>query len=194
MYDGPEGILTVSSKSDYMKMKYMENKKIELNNGREVTLRLLETNDRDRLLNLFFTMSEKALEWGMPPYSEETIDRWLSNIERLIPLVAVYEDLVIGYAAIFKHPHPRERGVADLGIYLHQDFHNKGLGTRMSETILGIAKEQGLHRIGIHVVEDNVAAVNLYKKLGFVIEGTMRDAYYGQDEKYHNMLVMGLLM
>lgn len=169
----------------------MESRKFKLRNDREVTLRLLKIDDRDRLLDLFSTMSEKALEWGMPPYSEETIDRWLSNFERLIPLVTIYENRIVGFAAIFKHMHSRERGVADLGIYLHQDFHKIGLGTIMSETILGIAKNQGLHRIGLHVVEDNVVAVNLYKKVGFVIEGTMRDAYFGQDEKYHNMLVMG---
>lgn len=175
-------------------MKSMKSKKFELKDGREVTLRLLEINDRERLLNFFSTMSEKTLEWGMPPYTKDTIDRWISNIEKLIPLVAVYEDLIVGYATIFRHTHPRERGVADLGIYIHQDFHKMGLGTRMSETILSMAKEQGLHRIGLHVVEDNVVAVNLYKKLGFVVEGTIRDAYYGQDGNYHNMLAMGLLL
>ena len=172
----------------------MESRKFKLKDDREVTLRLLEISDRDKLLNLFSTMSEKALEWGMPPYSEVTIDRWLSNFERSIPLIAIYQNRIVGYAGIFKHAHPREKGVADFGIYLHQDFHKIGLGTIMSETILRIAKDQGLHRIFLHVVEDNVVAVNLYKKLGFVVEGVLRDAYYGQDENYHNMLVMGLLI
>jgi RimJ/RimL family protein N-acetyltransferase len=171
----------------------MESQKVELKDGREMTLRLLKLEDRDRLLHLFSTMSDKALEWGMPPYTEETIDRWISNIERLIPLIAVYQDQIVGYATIFKHIHPRERGVADLGIYLHQDFQSVGLGTIMSEMILTVAEEQGLHRIGLHVVEDNTAAMKLYKKLGFKVEGTLVDAYYGADEKYHNMLVMGVV-
>jgi RimJ/RimL family protein N-acetyltransferase len=171
----------------------MESQKVELKDGREMTLRLLKLEDRDRLLHLFSTMSDKALEWGMPPYTEETIDRWISNIERLIPLIAVYQDQIVGYATIFKHIHPRERGVADLGIYLHQDFQSVGLGTIMSEMIIAVAEEQGLHRIGLHVVEDNTAAMKLYKKLGFKVEGTLVDAYYGADEKYHNMLVMGVV-
>jgi len=171
----------------------MESQKVELKDGREVTLRLLKIDDRGRLLYLFSTMSDKALEWGMPPYTEETVDRWMSNIERLIPLIAVYQDQIVGYATIFKYVHPRERGVADLGIYLHQDFHSVGLGTIMSVMILAIAEEQGLHRIGLHVVEDNTAAVKLYMKLGFKVEGTLVDAYYGADEKYHNMLVMGVV-
>ena len=171
----------------------MDNHRVELKDGRVVTLRLLETSDTDKLLDMFSKMSDKALEWGMPPYTRETIDRWVSNIERLIPLVAVFNEKIVGYAAVFKHTHSRERGVSDIGIYLHQDFHGVGLGTAMTETILSIAKQEGLHRIGLHVVEDNVAAVKLYKKLGFVIEGTIRDAYYGADGKYHNMLVMGIV-
>ena len=171
----------------------MDIQMVELKDGRVVTLRLLEISDADRLLDMFSTMSDKALEWGMPPYTRETIDRWLSNIENLIPLIAVFNEKIVGYAAVFKHTHSRERGVSDIGIYLHQDFHGVGLGTAMTETILPIAKHQGLHRIGLHVVEDNVAAVKLYQKIGFVIEGTIRDAYYGADGKYHNMLVMGMV-
>ncbi len=172
----------------------MENRRFELKDGRKVALRLLKISDRNQLLDLFSIMSDKALEWGMPPYLEETIDRWISNIERLIPLVAICQGQIVGYAAIFKHIHPREKGVSDLGIYLHQDFHNIGLGTIMTETLLSFAEEHGLHRIGLHVVEDNRIAVNLYRKLGFTIEGTMVDAYFGMDEKYHNMIVMGLLL
>ena len=172
----------------------MDNWIVKLKDGREITLRLMKLDDRDRLVNLFSSMSEKALEWGMPPYTGETIDRWMSNIERAIPLVAIFNEKIVGYAGIFKHMHPREKGVSDMGIYLHQDFHNVGLGTYMTETVISIAEEQGLHRIGLHVVEDNVVAVSLYKKLGFIVEGTMRDAYYGRDGRYHNMLVMGLLL
>ena len=171
----------------------MISRKVELKDGREVTLRLLEVSDADKLLHMFSTMSDDALEWGMPPYTEETINRWMSNIEKLIPLIAVFNEKIVGYASVFRHMHSRERGVSDMGIYLHQDFHGVGLGTVMTETILVIAKEQELHRIGLHVVEDNIAAVELYKKLGFMIEGTMRDAYYGADGKYHNMLVMGIV-
>lgn len=172
----------------------MESRKVRLKDNREVTLRPLGLDDGNRLLCMFSTMSEKALEWGLPPYTKETIDRWLSNYERLIPLVAFYQDRIIGYATIFKHVHPRERAIADMGIYLHQDFHSVGLGTAMGETILSAAEDQGVHRVGLHVVEDNEIAVNLFKKLGFIIEGMMRDAYYGLDERYHNMLVMGKLL
>lgn len=172
----------------------MDEEKVMLRNSREVTLRLLKPDDRDRLLLMFSTMSAKALEWGMPPYTGETIDRWISNIERSIPLVAIIDEKIVGFAAIYRHSHSRSRGVADFGIYVHQDYHNLGLGTIMSERALSIAEDQGLHRVFLHVVEDNTAAVHLYKKLGFAVEGIMQEAYYGADGRYHNLLVMAILL
>jgi hypothetical protein len=33
----------------------------------------------------------------------------------------------------------------------------------------------------------------MYRKLGFQEEGTMRDSYLGEDGRYHDELVMGLI-
>jgi RimJ/RimL family protein N-acetyltransferase len=172
----------------------MESRKVRLKDNREIELRLLTLEDRDDLLDFFSSLSDDAVEWGMPPYTKERIDAWMSNIDRLIPLVAIDNRRIVGYAAVFKRIHQRLTGIGDMGIYLHQDFHGVGLGTAMTEKGLSLATDQGLHRIGLEVVEDNVAAVALYKKLGFRIEGKMIDAYFGADGKYHNMLVMGKIL
>ena len=51
-----------------------------------------------------------------------------------------------------------------------------------------------MHRIGLHVIADNKIAVHLYEKFGFRVEGIMRDAYLGADGKYHDEIVMGLIL
>jgi hypothetical protein len=38
---------------------------------------------------MFASMSSDALRWGMPPYTTEVIDMWMSNLPNMIPLVAV---------------------------------------------------------------------------------------------------------
>ena len=64
----------------------------------------------------------------------------------------------------------------------------------MTEIVLSITEEYGLHRIDLHVVENNRGAMNLYKILGFTIEGMMRYSYFGANSKYHKMLVTGILL
>lgn len=168
--------------------------KAQLKDGREVTLRFLRADDRDELFRMFSSMSEKALEWSMAPYTMDVIDRWIGNISNSIPLVAEYNKKIVGYAVIYKYPHQRRKGIGDLGIYLHQDFHNVGLGTAMTKRVLRLAKKEKMHRIALTVVAENNVALHLYENFGFQIEGVSKDAFYGHDDKYHDIVDMGLIL
>ncbi len=165
-----------------------------LKDGREVVIRLLTPDDKDQLYAMFGSMSEEALRWSMAPYSEKVIERWINNYEHLIPLVAEFHNRIIGYSAIFKNPHPRMKGIADIGCYLHQDFHGIGLGTAMTQHLLELVRDHDVHRLTALVVEENSASIQLYTKFGFTIEGTQPDAYYGNDDQYHNILIMGKIL
>ena len=167
---------------------------VKLKDGREVTVRPLQMEDKWKLIELFASMSVEALKWGMPPYTQEVIERWMNNLPNFIALVAKSNNRVIGYANISKHPHARRKGVGDLIIYLHQDFHNVGLGTALLDHLINLAKRQNLHRIGLHVIADNKIAVHLYEKFGFKKEGVMKESYLGLDGKYHDEIVMGKLL
>lgn len=166
------------------------NELVSLKDGRKVLLKELRLEDKEKLIQMYSSLSRDAVQWGMPPYTREVVERWLSSIHDLISIVAVYDDKFVGHAQIFRFPHLRRKGTGDLIIYLHQDFHNVGLGTAMLSKLIKIAKEKGFRRIGLRVVADNKRAIHVYQKLGFKVEGVMKDSYYGEDEKYHDELVM----
>jgi len=168
---------------------------VKLKDDREVILRFLMTEDKEALMIMMNCLSEEALKWSSPPYDEAKITRWMSGVGSGLSLVAVYEKRLVGIAGIHHRiSHPREKGIGGMTIYIHQDFHEVGLGTAMTEQLLSLAKSKDLHRIGLEVVEDNLAAVSLYKKMGLEIEGTMKDAYFGVDDRYCNVLVMGKIL
>jgi len=166
---------------------------VRLKDGRDVRVRFLNLEDKEKLVEMFASMSNEALEWGMPPYTREVIERWMSNIQNLIPLVAEHNSRIVGYAWIYKFVHPRRKGTGDLAMYLHQDFQNLGLGTAMLKHLLELAKRGGMHRISLHVVADNKIAVHFYEKFGFKVEGVMKDSYLGADGKYHDEIAMGIV-
>ena len=171
----------------------MEDQFVRLADDREVVLRLLRSDDKELLLEMFVNMSENALLWSNPPYDEPKIDRWMSGCKTGLSLVALSADRLVGITAVYQDPRPRLKGIGRMMIYIHQDFHGVGLGTEMTNRLLTLARNKNLHRIGLEVVEENKAAVRLYKKLGFEIEAVMKDAYFGADNKYHNLFVMGVL-
>jgi len=168
--------------------------KAKLKDRREVTLRFLVAEDRDRLLDIFSSMSDGALEWSMAPYTMDVVQRWINNLPNLIALVAEYQSKIVGYASIYRFSHQRRKGIGDLGIYLHQDFHNVGLGTEMTKKLLLLAKKEKMHKIELDVIADNKNAIHLYENFGFQIEGVSKDSFYGSDGKYHDMVHMGLIL
>lgn len=167
---------------------------VKLKDGRTVRIREFRIGDKESFIEMYASLSSEALRWAMPPYTREVIERWLSNLQNIIAIVALYDNKIVGHAQIYKFPHSRRKGTSNLVIYLHQDFHNVGLGTAMLTKLIELAKREGLHRIGLHVIADDKPAIHLYKKLGFKIEGVMKDSYFGEDGRYHDELVMGLIL
>jgi L-phenylalanine/L-methionine N-acetyltransferase len=69
----------------------------------------------------------------------------------------------------------RMRHVGSIGMAVSDDWQGKGVGTALMEAALDLADNWlNLTRIELRVYVDNSAAVALYKKFGFEIEGTHR--------------------
>ena len=169
-------------------------RRARLKDGREVSIRPLTPEDNEKIYEMFASMSEEALRWGMPPYTRERIERWMRNIENLIILGAEHDQQLIGYAQIQKASNPRRVGTAGLAIYLHQEYQGAGLGTEMTGLLLEAAEEHGVHKVNLETVAENEAAMRLFEKMGFEVEGRIRDSYRGADGGYHDIIAMGKIL
>jgi len=118
-----------------------------------------------------------------------------NNIEKGIPqVVAVSGGKVIGWCDILPisdRPVHAHAGFVTLGLVA--EFRGQGIGTSILKGAIDRARERGLTRLELIVREENVPAVNLYKKLGFEVEGLKKNANR-VDGVYENAYVMGLLI
>jgi RimJ/RimL family protein N-acetyltransferase len=74
-----------------------------------------------------------------------------------------------------------------------RDAWGQGLGTETAELMLAHAFERvGLHRVGLSVFSFNTRAVRSYEKVGFRLEGRLRDAIW-RDGRYWDELQMGIV-
>jgi RimJ/RimL family protein N-acetyltransferase len=70
---------------------------------------------------------------------------------------------------------------------------NKGHGTEATRRLLDVAfKDLNLNRIYLHVFSTNKFAIRMYEKMGFSLEGTLRQAAF-INGRYIDILVMGML-
>jgi putative acetyltransferase len=108
-------------------------------------------------------------------------------------LVAELDGRVVGSLGLHLESSPRRRHCGGIGMAVHDDFQGRGLGTALLAAILDLADRWlGLRRIELSVYTDNAAAIHLYKKFGFVIEGTAR-RYAFRDGAYVDAYAMARL-
>lgn len=65
-------------------------------------------------------------------------------------------------------------------IYVCDDFRNKGIASKLLLKLISESKKLACNNITLEVNENNIAAINLYKKFKFSIVAK-REKYYGSD-------------
>lgn len=69
----------------------------------------------------------------------------------------------------------RRRHAASLGMSVHRDWRNQGVGAALMAAALDLADNWlGLTRVELTVFCDNAPAIALYRRFGFAVEGTLR--------------------
>ena len=104
------------------------------------------------------------------------------------------EEIIIGAAGLTVNPNHRTRHSGSIGIMIHKDYQNNGVGTVLINALIDVAdKWLMLVRIELSVFEDNERAIHLYEKFGFKKEGIkhLSGIRNGRYENEYLMLYIG---
>ena len=113
--------------------------------------------------------------------------------ENSILLVATHNDKIVGNIDITGGRRKRLRHTGLIGMGMLREYRSKGLGTTLLETAINWAKKaDGLEKIWLQIVADNIPAVKLYKKMGFAEEGRQKQFIRISKGKYSDNLIMSM--
>jgi RimJ/RimL family protein N-acetyltransferase len=123
----------------------------------------------------------------------EKVDAWITDPSVIIFIICRKEDhTAIGMTAFFRIDWVGRMTIFYIGIADKSNW-SKGYGTEATRQMIEYAfNTLNLNRIQLHVAVENKPAVTVYKKVGFKIEGTLREAMY-HNGKYSDFYVMGML-
>lgn len=136
------------------------------------------------------TMAQPSAQKGTLQLPFPSVAEWQARLEDppegMYSLVACLGDAEgdpVGNLGLRVEANPRRRHVASLGMAVHDDFAGRGVGTALMRAALELC-DQWLQvtRVELTVYVDNDAALALYRKFGFVIEGTQRAAAFRDGE------------
>jgi putative acetyltransferase len=103
--------------------------------------------------------------------------------------VAVRDHEVLGWCDVLPLSGQMRSHVGVLGMGVVAEERGKGIGKALIEAAIAKATERGLSRIELTVHSENKAAQSLYKRVGFLHEGTQRRGWLldGQYFDIHHM-------
>ncbi|OEV04786.1 GNAT family N-acetyltransferase [Streptomyces oceani] len=166
--------------------------------GELVTLRPLEPSDAEAMWR--WHQDPEVMRWMDDGYAQSLAEVQRSLAERprntysevLYGVRARADGQFIGLVRL-RDCEP-ETGCAELDLYLgEKDYWGQGYATDTMRTMCryGFDKMR-LHKISLTVVTENHAAYRVYRKVGFVEEGRLRQVFR-RDGEWYDEYTMGLL-
>ena len=152
--------------------KYIE--RIKLKDGLEVLLRPIKPEDEDMMLELFNTFSERTIRFRffipLRVMSKEDIKRYC-NIDYRNEMAIVAEikengrKRLIGVARLIRDEDDKDK--AEFAVVVGDPWQNRGLGRKLTEYIIRVAKDMGIKELYSRVMKDNIVSLRLSREFGF---------------------------
>ncbi len=162
--------------------------------GDRISLRTVEKEDIEFLRDGVNHPEVRKHMGNTGPQNLESEEEFFENIVEAsdgIHLLICREDEPMGIVKLEEKEKPSN--IAELGLWLHPEFHSKGYGTEAIELIV----EHGFRQLNYQKLyarahEDNKGSQRIWEKHGFEKEGQLREHVLVEGE-HRDMIYYGLL-
>ncbi|MDP8243337.1 MAG: GNAT family protein [Candidatus Hinthialibacter antarcticus] len=162
--------------------------------GEITTLRAIEERDVERLRAWRNHPELMGLHFSDLPVSDIEQNKWYqayATSRTKVFIVDAKQQEAVGYVLLKDLDHKNRQ--AEIGIHLDPSHQGKGYGKDAFLTLVRYCfAELNLHRVCLQVFAFNERAAGLYRKLGFVEEGRLRECFFTQGA-YQDIIVMSVL-
>lgn len=134
-------------------------------------------------------------ETGFFPHTAEefniTVDNEIEYMKSTaLFLLAEIDGKIAGSATLDRSDLKKLNHNVTFGITILKEYCGLGIGSILMEKVIEWTKSEGVEKIELEVFENNISAIKLYNKFGFIEEGR-RKKMIKTDEGYLDMIIMG---
>jgi len=170
-----------------------------LKNNLWLTLRHAEPNDAEQLLSYLNQVAGESENITFGPgefelsVEEERAFLWhTAQSATSFYLIAEIAGEIAGTLSFSTGKRPRIQHAGEFGMTVLRRYWNRGIGSRMLAYLIDWARHTAtIRKINLRVRVDNLPAIHLYEKYGFVQEGRLTREFYLHGQ-FVDAYIMGL--
>jgi RimJ/RimL family protein N-acetyltransferase len=168
-------------------------KQITLRDQTAVTLRPMVRADKDELLAFFRRLPPEDRQFLKDDVTRpEIIEGWARdlNYDRVLPILGEFEGRIVGDATLHRQAYGWMRHVGEIRVVTDAYFRRRGLASAMAREIFYLALQEGLDKMVAEMVADQVAAIKVFKKLGFQQEARLANHVVDLQGRKHDLVIL----
>ncbi len=102
-------------------------------------------------------------------------------------------DEILGYSSV-RRLHGWSSHVADIVLLVNPRFRRMGVGVGLAQAIFDAARDLGVSKIIVEMLEEQESGRAIFERLGFRIEGTLTKHTRDRQGQFHNLLILSYHM
>lgn len=171
-------------------------KELSLRDGSRVSIRPLQPEDEDALLEFFLGIPEEERFFLKDDVtSPAIIAEWVEHLDyrRALPLLAFADGKVVADAVLVRRRGNARSHAGEIRLVVAPDWRNRGLGSALIRELCDIADDAGLEKVLFEVVEDREKeALKAAEWLGFLRIATIEGAARDQPGHLHDIILLAM--
>jgi acetyltransferase len=165
---------------------------VTLRDGARILIRPLTPEDKQALLDLFLPVPYEERRFMRHNINDpEIVANWALHPEydKIFPLVAVIGDRIVGNATVHFGQGPA-RHRAEMRIFLAKDFRRRGLGSKLIQAVIEVAKRRSLYLLEVQTVTELVHDIKAMQKTGFETKSVFEDYFMLPDGELRDVVLL----
>lgn len=132
----------------------------------DIVVRKMTVEDWDAVAEIY----KQGVDTNMATFQSDipTYEDWNNSHLEELRYVACINQQVVGWIALSPiSSRCVYRGVCEVSVYVHKDFAGNGIASKLYNIMIEASEKAGIWTLQVGIMEDNVASVQLHKKVGF---------------------------
>lgn len=168
-------------------------KNVKLKDGTEIVLRQLKKKDRNRITVFFKSLpKEDRIYLRVDVTDKETIKQIIKSSKsgESIRIIALDKDNIVADGLLELEKRKWKKHFGEIRLLVSKAYRRKGLGMVVARELYLLAISEKVEEIIVKMMKPQVAAINIFKRMGFKQEVVLPDYVKDLEGTKRDLIIM----